>query len=67
MRTTQTEFGHMGSMAIHVDQEMYISGTRGYKTFSAVHEILNALKYKNIKKFGFVLAQISLECYFPRS
>ena len=27
-------------------------------------EILKARKYKNIKKFGFFLAQISLECYF---
>ena len=28
------------------------------------HEILNAHKYKNIKKFGLFSAQISLECYF---
>ena len=31
---------------------------------SAEHEILNAHKYKNIKKFGSFKAQISLECYF---
>ena len=41
---------------------------RGYKTFSMLnsveHEILNSHKYKNIKKFGFLKAQISLECYF---
>ena len=41
---------------------------RGYKTFfmlnSVEHEILNAHMYKDIKKFG-VLAQISLEFYFP--
>ena len=42
---------------------------RGYKTFfmlnSIEHEILNAHKYINIKKFGFTKAQISLECFFP--
>ena len=41
---------------------------RGYKTFfllnSAEHEILNAHKYENIKKFSIFQAQISLECYF---
>ena len=44
---------------------------RGYKTFimlnSAEHEILNADKCENIKKFGLFLAQISLECYFSCS
>ena len=44
---------------------------RGYKTFfmlnSVEHEILNAHKYKNIKKFGLFKAQLSLECYFPHS
>ena len=44
---------------------------RGYKTFfmlnSFEHEILNAPKYKDIKKFGFFKAQINLECYFSRS
>ena len=44
---------------------------RGYKTFfvlnSLEHEILNAHKYKNIKKFGIFKAQLSLECYFSRS
>ena len=29
------------------------------------HEILNAHKYKNIKKSGLFSAQISLECYSP--
>ena len=42
---------------------------RGYKTFfvlnSVEHEILNAPKYKNIKKFDLFKAQLSLECYFP--
>ena len=28
------------------------------------HEISNAFKYKDIKKFSFFQAQISLECYF---
>ena len=41
---------------------------RGYKTFfvlnSIEHEILNAHKYRNIKKFGLFKAQLSLECYF---
>ena len=36
----------------------------GYKTFfmlsSVEHEILNAHKYRNIKKFSFFEAQISL-------
>ena len=44
---------------------------RGYKTFfvlnSVEHEILNAHKYKNIKKLGLFNAQLSLECYFSRS
>ena len=44
---------------------------RGYKTFfvlnSAEHEILNAHKYKNIKKFGLFKARLILECYFSRS
>ena len=42
---------------------------RGYKTFSMLnsveHEILNAHKYENIKKFSFFQTQMSLECYFP--
>ena len=41
---------------------------RGYKTFfvldSVKREISNAHKYKNIKKFGFFKAQLSLDCYF---
>ena len=44
---------------------------RGYKTFFMLHsaerEILNAHKYKYIKKFSFFQAQISLECYFSFS
>ena len=44
---------------------------RGYKTFfmlnSVEHEILNAHKYRKIKKFGLFKAQLSLECYFSRS
>ena len=44
------------------------SRPQGYKTFfmlnSVEHEILNARKHKNIKKFGSFSAQISLECYF---
>ena len=43
----------------------------GYKTFfllnSVEHEILNAHKYKNIKKFSFFQAQISGEGYFSHS
>ena len=34
---------------------------------SAEHEILDAHKYKNIKKFSFIQAQISLKCYFSCS
>ena len=41
---------------------------RGYKTFfmlsSVEHEILNAHKYKNIKKFGSFKAQISPDKHF---
>ena len=44
-----------------------LSWLRGYKTFSMLNEILNAHKFKNIKRFGLFLAHISLECYFPRS
>ena len=44
---------------------------RGYKTFfvlnSVEHEISNAHKYKTIKKFSLFKAQLSLDCYFPRS
>ena len=44
---------------------------RGYKTFfmlnSAEHDILNAHKYKNIKKFSIFQAYISLGCYFSCS
>ena len=34
---------------------------------SVEHEILNAHKHKNIKKFRLFKAQLSLECYFSRS
>ena len=34
---------------------------------SAEHEILNAHKYKNIKKLSIFQAQISLVCYFSCS
>ena len=40
---------------------------RLYKIFmlnSAEHEIQNAHKYKNIKKFSIFQAQICIECYF---
>ena len=44
---------------------------QGYKTFfmlnSAGHEILNAHKYKNMKKLSIFQAQISQECYFSCS
>ena len=47
------------------------SWPRGYKTFfilnSVEHEISNAHKYKNIKKFSFFQAQISGEGYFSCS
>ena len=51
--------------------KLYEFWPRGYKTFfvlnSVEHEILNAHKYKNIKKFRLFKAQLILECYFPRS
>ena len=34
---------------------------------STEHEIVNAHKYKYIKKFGLFEAQLSLQCYFSRS
>ena len=41
----------------HIDDMLSKIWLRGYKTFfmlnSFEHEILNAHKYKNIKKFGF--------------
>ena len=41
---------------------------RGYETFFMLklveQNILNAHKYKNIKKFSFLQMQISLECHF---
>ena len=44
---------------------------RGYKTSlmlnSVEHEILNAHKYENIKKYSIFQAQLSLECYFSCS
>ena len=44
---------------------------RGFETFfvlnSVEHEILNAHKYRNIKKFGLFKAQLSLELLFSRS
>ena len=44
-----------------------IARVRGYKIFfvlnSAVHEILNAHKFKSVKKFIILQTQISLECY----
>ena len=47
------------------------SWARGCKDFSMLdsvqHDILNAHKYENFKKFGLYKAQISLECYFSRS
>ena len=47
------------------DQEPW---ARGYKTFfmlnSVEHEILNAHKYKNVKKFSVFQTQISREYYF---
>ena len=47
------------------------SRLRGYKSFfmlnSVEHGILNANKYKNIKKFSFFQTQISRECYFSCS
>ena len=43
------------------------SGPKVIKLFfmlnSVDHEILNARKFRNIKKFSFIQAQISIECY----
>ena len=58
------------NIAVHrADKDQTVPlGARGYKTFimfnSAENEILNARKYKNIKKFSFFQAQICIKCYF---
>ena len=53
------------------NENLAVTRARGYKTFfvlsSVEHEISNAHKYKNIKKFGFFQAQISGEGYFSCS
>ena len=51
---------------------IFLTLARGYKKFSCSshvteHEILNAHKYKNIKKFRIFQAQINLEGYFSCS
>ena len=47
------------------------AGPQDYKTYfmliSAAREILNAYKYKHIKKLCLFQAQISLKCYFSYS
>ena len=54
-----------------MDVVMMMNWPQGYKTFSILnsieHEILNAHKCKNIEKFSFFHAQISVECYFSCS
>ena len=63
----------MGSENLeYLDSIPIMPRPQGYKTFfvlnSVEHEILYAHKYKNIyKKNGLFKAQLSLECYFPRS
>ena len=51
--------------------EQTITRARGYNTFfmlnSSEHEILNAYKYKDIKKLSISQAQISLKCGFSCS
>ena len=53
---------------LHYYSLINMKNSRDYKTFfmpnSAKHEILNAPKYKNIKKFSIFQAQISLESFF---
>ena len=50
-------------------RELTVYWLRGYKTFymlnSVEHEILNAHKCTNIRKFSIFQAQISIQCYFP--
>ena len=62
---------HLQTEKIHIRHHICDIRPRGYKIFfmlnSVEHEILIAHKYKGIKKFGFSLAQISLECYFSLS
>ena len=56
---------------VFLDTPPRYSRPQGYKTFfvlnSVEHEIINAPKYKNVKKFGHFKDQLSLECYFSRS
>ena len=60
-----------GLVSLDDARKGHITRPRGYKTFfvlnSVEHEILNAHRYKNIKKFGIFKAHLSLECYFSRS
>ena len=62
---------HLNATTVFLNLIQSMTRPRGYKTFfvlnSVEHEILNAHKYTNIKKFGFFKAQLSLECYFSRS
>ena len=61
----------VGAVGVRVPLYLGHSWPRGYKTFfvlsSVEHEIVNAHKYKNIKKCGLFKVQLGLECYFSHS
>ena len=62
----------MASVSVTLEKKgIPISGSRDHNFFfvlySADHEILNARKYKSIKKFSIFQAQIRLERYFSCS
>ena len=69
--TSPFAYFHNATSTIHVNTEGYKHQASGYKTFfvlnSAEHEILNAYKYKSIKKFRIFQAQLSPERYFTLS
>ena len=58
LRDTETEENCYGNS---------MSTRRFFVLNSDDHEILNAYKYKNHKKFDLFKAQLSLECFFFRS
>ena len=69
---TESKIDGMENKSNHNDNDDFkkTSRPRGYKSFfmlsSVEHEILNALTYKNIKKFGFFIgSDKSRVLFFP--
>ena len=66
-----TAVGRVANTPEHDHTAQEAAWPRGYKTFSmlnsAEHEIINAHKFKSIKKISIFQAHISLECCFSCS